>query len=95
MPKYILTIHGKSFRISTYNDARIALAKRYPEARIDHAPADCAIRLDGLGLQAFEAAYYGKGEKYSVFGANGWLLARTATSFQQPATSNQQPATNK
>ena len=59
MPKYILTIHGRSFRVATFNDARAALSKRYPEARIDH-DSDRFLRLDGLGLQAFEATYYGQ-----------------------------------
>jgi len=62
MPKYILTIHGRSFRIATYNDARSALAKRYPEARIDH-DSDQYLRLDGLGLVAFEAEYFGQPTK--------------------------------
>lgn len=59
MPKYILTIHGRSFRVATHNDARHALVKRYPEARVEHAPHDTVLRLDGLGIAAFEAAYFG------------------------------------
>ena len=62
MPKYILTIHGRAFRVATYNDARVALSRRYPEARIDHAPKDTDMRLDGLGLAAFEAEYHHKPE---------------------------------
>ena len=60
MPKYILTIHGRSFRVATHNDARAALVKRYPEARVEHAPHDTVLRLDGLGITSFEAAYFGE-----------------------------------
>ena len=75
MPKYILTIHGRSFRVSTYNDARAALTKRYPEARIDHA-ADLYIRLDGLGLAAFEEVYFGKAKVMPVTAARTWAYRK-------------------